>query len=491
MSDVGPSKAAVNATVRFADVPRESTPDSEAAQFFKALLTETPTRRTPVHRWKAGKRKVIALIGSLSCLLWGFVDTTVLHLVHIVPRTLWRTHPELFILLQEAVGKVVVTDGVEERVLFLDCTGNSDIMNCISHNLFDGLSVDKGLGGGNFFLLPVNLDECLAIMRNAKGKKIDYIQMFPGRKFEYYVYHIGGCQAMQMPCWGPLQRTYAHLDDLLPEEIERLAGGDLDDPSHSGDDGDVQDDDDEDDEDDETGVADAKAHVITPDDVPEEYRKRPEFGEDYIPHESWLPRDAPRIVVSHTNPVFHLWNGTYKLRTRITDTENYDPLSLVDEKLYHKLWNSLSHLYDTTTPEARAIIEEVKHRRIFQGATRRSRRLATMKKNQTEPTPKAKPLDPSKPRNAHSEPGLHSATASASATSSSSTPLPAAAPSSRYELRSRTLSNATSAAAPPSRYELRSRTKSDATPVAAKTPTKRAATDGADKGRKTKKRKTG
>ena len=53
----------------------------------------------------------------------------------------------------------------------------SATVNCISHNLFDGLSVDKGLGGGNFFLLPVNLDECLAIMRNAKGKKIDYIQV--------------------------------------------------------------------------------------------------------------------------------------------------------------------------------------------------------------------------------------------------------------------------------------------------------------------------
>ena len=47
-----------------------------------------------------------------------------------------------FILLQEAVGKVVVTDGVEERVLFLDCTGNSDISMSSHQSLLDARCID-------------------------------------------------------------------------------------------------------------------------------------------------------------------------------------------------------------------------------------------------------------------------------------------------------------------------------------------------------------
>ncbi|KAL1686840.1 hypothetical protein GGG16DRAFT_105471 [Schizophyllum commune] len=473
MSDVGPSKAAVNATVRFAAAPRENTPDAEDVQFLKDLLTETPTRRTPVHRWKAGKRKVIALIGSASCILWGFVDPTVLHLIHIVPRTLWRSHPELFLLLQEAVGKVVTTPYGEERVLFLDCTGNCDLMNCFSHKLFDGTSVEKALGSGSFFLLPVELDKSLEIIVKAKGTKQSYIDMFPEHKTEYVVVHLSSCQPMQVPCWGPEQRTYEHLDSLLPPKTQASNVEDHVDLLEPGD---------------KTAGDEEDPRVITPDDIPKGCRQRPTFPPGYTPPVRWLPGDGPRHVVSHTNPVFHLFIATYMLHMRHSG-EIPGGLSESEVHLYYKLWNSLSHFYKAETPELRARLDKAMNNRLFEGSTRRSRRLLAQKKNKTAPVRKSKRLAAIKRRKAVTEPAFDTAPA----TSSSSTTAADSAFSFRYELRSRRQSDANSAAAPPSRYDLRSRTMTDASPAAPIAPAKRAATSevpaGAD--RKTKKRKTG
>ncbi|KAI4520841.1 hypothetical protein K525DRAFT_202678 [Schizophyllum commune Loenen D] len=474
MSDVGPSNAVVQATVRFADAPRQSTPEFDGARFLRDLLRSTPTRRTSVHRWKAGKKKVIALIGSVSCVLWGFVDPTVLHLIHIVPRSLERTNKRLFILLQEAIGKIVTINGVEERVLFLDCTGNCDLMNCLSHKYFDGSSDDEErLGDGNFFLLPVELEECLTIMENAKGTKQSYLDMFPARKFTYAVHHLSSCQPMQMPCWGPLQRTYEHLDTLLPstfeatEEAEDTENGDFVDLPQPGE------------KDDES---ETKARVITPDDIPNSCRERPKFPPGYIPHDLWLPRDAPRIVVSHTKPAFHLWNATLKLHVRHTKKVP-GTLSDAEERLYIRLYASLSHLFEAETPEAIARLERELGDHVFEGSTSRSRRLASKKKVETAPTRKPKRLASTKRRNAHTEPVFDDTAPTA----------PGAAFSFRYELRSRRQFDATSAAAPPSRYNLRPRTMTDVSPAAPIAPAKRAATSevpaGAD--RKTKKRKTG
>ncbi|KAI5900729.1 uncharacterized protein SCHCODRAFT_02522941 [Schizophyllum commune H4-8] len=473
MSDVGPSNAVVQATVRFADAPRQRTPEFDGAQFLRDLLRSTPTRRTPVHRWKAGKKKVIALIGSVSCLLWGYVDPTVLHLVHIVPRSLERTNKKLFILLQEAIGKIVTVNGVEERVLFLDCTGNCDLMNCLSHKYFDGSSDEEHLGDGNFFLLPVELDESLEIMVNAKGTKQSYLDMFPGRKFGYAVHHLSSCQPMQITCWGPQQRTYEHLDTLLPstseatEDDQDTSNGDFVDLPQPG----------------ETDKEfEAKARAITPDDIPKSCRERPKFPTGYTPPVRWLPRDAPHIVVSHTKPAFHLWNATLKLHVRYTK-QVPGGLSDYEKQLYYKLFSSLSHLFEAETPEAIARLKKEFGERIFEGSTHRSRELAYKKQAESAPTRKPKRLASTKHRNAHTEPAFD-ATPTA----------PDAAFSFRYDLRSRRQSDAASAAAPPSRYNLRSRTMTDASPASPITPAKRAATTevpaGADKDRKTKKRKT-
>ncbi|TRM69434.1 hypothetical protein BD626DRAFT_553917 [Schizophyllum amplum] len=261
-----------------------------------APLPETPERRTTINRWAAGKRKVLALVGSPMCLLSVYAYLAVaMHMMHIVPRTLWRTHPTLFILLQEAIGKIVKgADGRYHRVLNLDSSRNQDIMCLLYHQLFDGLSVNKGLGWGVIYLIPANLDECLKIILKWKNKKKrDYAVMFPLPTYKYLVYVMASTADFPVTCVGPQQRSYANLasvDSSIAKHLKDEDTKSADDVAHDADDADVE----------------LLSQKITPEDVKAaNCPEQPNIDRCTAPTQ-WLPRDGPMTV-----------DATWKLHVRV------------------------------------------------------------------------------------------------------------------------------------------------------------------------------
>ncbi|KAL1690432.1 hypothetical protein GGG16DRAFT_125654 [Schizophyllum commune] len=365
-----------------ADVPQQS--DDLPTIVLSALFPDTPARRTAINRWQKGKQKVLLLVGSPRCLLNGDYHTETLHMIHIVPRTLWRSHPKLFLLFQDAVGIWITSpDGTLRRVLNLDSSFNQDIMNSVHHNLFDGISVLNGLGQGIIFLVPENLIECLEIIRDGRGK-LDFKQMFPHRTYTYLVYVFSDSKAVPLTCFGPQQRTYAHLDSLTAADVAVLQNEEcdaLEDPGVA-----AYDDD----------VLAAAVQVIKPAEVPKKCLSAPAKTSRKLPRTHWLPDHGPVKVVSHTKPIFWLWDTAYKLRQRFVKKKQ---LSHGELKLYNDIWAETGDWFEARTPEKRALVDAKMPEILFGGGTRMSSRLHG--EMQTEPAPEPAPVNKPKLRNAH------------------------------------------------------------------------------------------
>ncbi|KAL1761288.1 hypothetical protein FB107DRAFT_245113 [Schizophyllum commune] len=361
-----------------------------AHQILISSLPETPSLRTPINRWQAGKRKVLSLLGSPTCLIAGVTYLLyMLNVVHIIPRTLWSTHKGLFILLQDAVGiAVTMEDGSIERILHLDSSRNQDIMNVFFHKLFDGISVVNGLGSGVLYILPENLDECLEIFRKGRQKGLDYRQMFPKLTYRFLASIFDGVRdTIIANRVGPPVRSYAHIDVENPSDMELLVSDD-DKIADTGDDAECSD--------------DASAHnasQIFPDDVPPGYKTDSPGANHEIAHNF---HDGPMALVAHDCPIFFCWDATLKLRVRVEEEEaieeeerlvarsrkgeksqpvqrDFAPLSDREWALYHKLWDTLGDLFKPPTQEAKDRLDARIQKALFEGRTRKSPRLAALK----------------------------------------------------------------------------------------------------------------
>ncbi|KAL1761243.1 hypothetical protein FB107DRAFT_286237 [Schizophyllum commune] len=103
---------------------------------------QTPKGPTPDKRDHHAKSKVVAVIGQLICLVTGWVTLSYfLQCVHIVPRTLHKTHKDWYHRLRKSVG--IVVNG--ERQLNLDNTGNQDIFHLNIHKIWDGPGVTSNI----------------------------------------------------------------------------------------------------------------------------------------------------------------------------------------------------------------------------------------------------------------------------------------------------------------------------------------------------------
>ncbi|KAL1747188.1 hypothetical protein HDZ31DRAFT_32522 [Schizophyllum fasciatum] len=386
MSEASPSSSEINSIINAgrgnSDVPQER--EDAMTQKILALFPDTPERRTAINRWKKGKEKVLLLVGSPRCLLNGTFHAMTLHLIHIVPRTLWKTHPELFLLLQGAIGIwITCPDGIRRRVLNLDSSFNSDLLTSFFHNLFDGYSVVKSLGTGVIFLVPENLEECLEIIRKGKRDGLNYKEMFPRQTYTYMVYIFSATvPSVPVNCFGPQLRTYAHLKDMTPEDVADMAN---DEESSTTEAGSVDYDED---------LA-ASAQVIKPEDIPDGCQPLPVAEPPQrppIPSTHWLPEHGPIRVVSHTKPPFWLWDTAYKLRFRV---RNKTYLSMDEKQLYYDIRPDTADWFEARTLAQKALLEEGAAAQLFGGGVRCSPRLNNC---QTEPTPKPPPAAENKPR---------------------------------------------------------------------------------------------
>ncbi|KAL1747172.1 hypothetical protein HDZ31DRAFT_32503 [Schizophyllum fasciatum] len=415
MSEASPSSSEINSIINAgrgnSDVPQER--EDAMTQKILALFPDTPERRTAINRWKKGKEKVLLLVGSPRCLLNGAFHAVALHLIHIVPRTLWRTHPELFLLLQGAIGIwVLCPDGIKRRVLNLDSSSNMDMLTCIFHRLFDGYSVNKGLGTGDIFVVPEDLKECLEVIRKGKRGELDYKEMFPRTTYTYLVYVFSGTfPYVPVTCFGPQQRTYAHLKDMTPEDVAKFAH-------------------DEEGPDAELGSADydedlaMSSQVIKPEDIPISCKPQTTESQSLPPPPStqWLPQDGPIRVVSHTKPPFWMWDAAYKLRLRAGIKGR---LSAHERALYDKIRPDTADWFKARTPAQKALLEEGAAAQLFGGGVRCSPRLNDV---QTEPAPKPPPA---------LEAGPTITDNAATAAEAPAAHLPLTRTASRYDLRPR------------------------------------------------------
>ncbi|KAL1744942.1 hypothetical protein HDZ31DRAFT_37445 [Schizophyllum fasciatum] len=369
-----------------ADSDTPGTP-AHADRVAELSLPETPEQRTAANRWAAGKAKVLALVGSPSCLLTGHTYFAfLLHLIHIIPRTLWKTHKRLFILLQNDIGIVVWSKDRKHfrRILNLDSSRNMDIMNVLFHKLFDGPSVLKGLGSGVIFLVPEDLDECLRIIVEGRAKRLDYRQMFPKLTYRYKVYVFSGLHNIIVNRVGPSLRSYAHIDTKKLTDMQLLAGDDDDADATRG----------ADDDDDATAQA---SQEIGPDDIPSHCRPPLEDADEESTHK--LMANAPMTVVTHGCPTHFLWDTTFRLWIRATEeeklaeleaegkgkskakakktvTRKFPPMSPQELALYSKLWTDLHTWFNPPDAAAEEELEEQIAQDTFKGPVRHSSRLA-------------------------------------------------------------------------------------------------------------------
>ncbi|KAI5900715.1 uncharacterized protein SCHCODRAFT_02683542 [Schizophyllum commune H4-8] len=399
------SEAMADAKADAANGTGKVPPESAAApaqQIPISSLPTTPSLRTPVNRWQAGKRKVLSLVGSPVCLITGITFLLyTLNVVHIIPRTLWSTHKNLFILLQEAVGIAVkMEDGSIMRILNLDSSRNQDIMNVYFHKLFDGKSVVNGLGSGVLYILPEKLDECLEIIKKGRQKGLDYRQMFPKLAYRFLANVFDGVRGSIIANRvGPAERSYAHIDVENPSDLELLVSDD-DKNADAGDDATGND-----------GPSANDPSQVSEDDLPPGFRAIPEGADNEITHNF---RDGPMSLVAHDCPIFFCWDATLKLKVRVEEERaieeekalvaragkgeasqavrrNFAPLSDREWALYHKLWDALGDLFEPQTQEAKDRLEAAVQKALFEGRTRKSPRLAALK---TEAAIKSAPLAP-------------------------------------------------------------------------------------------------
>ena len=88
-------------------------------QILISSLPETPSLRTPINRWQAGKSKVLSLLGSPTCLIAGVTYLLyMLNVVHIIPRTLWSTHKGL---VRGSDASVAYPSSSDSRTRSLSC----------------------------------------------------------------------------------------------------------------------------------------------------------------------------------------------------------------------------------------------------------------------------------------------------------------------------------------------------------------------------------
>ncbi|KAI5900785.1 uncharacterized protein SCHCODRAFT_02743662 [Schizophyllum commune H4-8] len=310
----------------------ERTPSPGFDPRYLEFRTPSDSPQTPEERPRYLRKKIVSIIGYAVCLFTGMMPSFyLLECMHIIPRSLHRTHWVMFFCFREAVG--IMING--ERNLNLDTFGNCDLGRKEFHAMLDGPSVKEGeYGQGEIALRPKNMSKEVAHIRKHWGE--DYEKMYPELYYEYDIYGFLRPDK-DAPFYGIFpnpDRTYGHLTkqqraDLLRELDVRIA-----EPSESGD-------------------------ALTPEDVANE-KKPPCSGKgDPIPHilkagcQGYTRR-------SHLKPVMAMFDYVWKIKYRLDHPELGLIKTIPEEDLAYfedVLWPEFKDWYEPT-PEIQAAMDE-------------------------------------------------------------------------------------------------------------------------------------
>ncbi|KAL1686950.1 hypothetical protein GGG16DRAFT_105357 [Schizophyllum commune] len=306
---------------------------------FLKYQTPTDTAETPKDRPRYLRQKIVAIIGYAACLFTGMIPVFyMLECMHIVPRSLHKTHELVYFCFREAIG--IMKNG--KRVLNLDHFGNLDLALKDMHALFDGPSVLEGeYGQGLLALVPTDIEWHLNHITENWGD--DYRKLYPDLLYTYEVYAFPSPgQDSHHYHWYPTRdRKYDHLSPAERQMLQQHEYESVIEFTNP--------------EDSDLNDADA---TLTADDVKDS--RAPPQNADIPVSLPFKPGRQGIIRTSHLKVPFPLFDWAYKMKYRIIDHRHLARGIPAEDVQYfrYKVYPRLRRWFEPT-PEIAAAFREV------------------------------------------------------------------------------------------------------------------------------------
>ncbi|KAL1744960.1 hypothetical protein HDZ31DRAFT_63601 [Schizophyllum fasciatum] len=307
----------------------------------------TPVQDTEDDRPSDLVTRLKSLVGVKICAItnmmtapWG------VHGIHLVTRRLLKLHPVINKCFVQNVG-IVGDDG--KLHINLDSTGNVELVHFGLHLWFDGQSVvGEAYGQGNWAFAPKHFREALAHIKANRGA--NYKELFPEGTHEYIMYGFPNDHKHVFGRYSDHKRTYSHSRNYTggpkPSEAEvfaEFADAQYDDPTF---------------------------HTI-------------------------ITGDQGFVIVSHLNPVFVIFDYTFKMKYHYDDPARRAHLPAEDVEFYEKeLWPVVQQWFEKPKTTRKKPMKEAA----------RKRSLAQDKATMSAPDAPVAPATPVQPRLAASAP---------------------------------------------------------------------------------------
>ncbi|KAI5826633.1 hypothetical protein K523DRAFT_394015 [Schizophyllum commune Tattone D] len=310
----------------------ERTPSPGFDPQYLEIRTPSNSLETPAERPRYLRKKIVSLIGYAVCLFTGMMPAFYrLECMHIVPRSLQRTHWVMYFCFREAIG--IMING--ERSLNLDTSGNCDLGQRDFHGMLDGPSVLKEeYGQGEIALRPKDLDWHVQYMLKNWGVSVD--KLYPDDKYEWDIY--GFPRPDKDPYYygrsSNPDRTYEHLKTEKGAALKRKIDAMLDVPGE-----------------------DDHGDALIEDDL--EHAETPSFPKGKIIGHELKPGCQGYTRWSHLKPPFGLFDYIWKIKWRVDHPELGLAASIPVEDLdyfYETLWPEFKRWYEPT-PEVQAAMD--------------------------------------------------------------------------------------------------------------------------------------
>ncbi|KAL1686831.1 hypothetical protein GGG16DRAFT_105466 [Schizophyllum commune] len=290
--------------------PVGKTPQPKATRNSRAyhgsVGKESPVKATEEERPTDLPRKLLKMVGLRRCAVGCMIgDPWLVQGIHIVTRTLWRSHKDIYERFARHVGVKNPKTGKYE--INLDDVGNYEWAHFDLHHLFDGRSVQgRAYGGGAWAFFP-DLEDFLARL-DAAGDNANYKTLYPRGLHAFGVYGFPCDQVHVYGRYSDDVRTYAHSLNKDGKEW-------------------------------------TKASIL-------EYYMKSQRDHGTVETRILQVGDQGFIIISHMNPVFVVFDYALKMKYRIHDNPGLaKDIPEKDVDFFNtRLWPRIRGWFEDTEP---------------------------------------------------------------------------------------------------------------------------------------------